>query len=133
MTTSYAPFFDGSNVKPYTLDLLGDQGELLLDGKMPERTVILFYASWCGACKSAKPKYKKLADALARDSNVLVAAMDYDSARAQFATRITKWKYDIKYYPTLVSFYKGKPYSIYTGNFEPSDLLAYVKNIGSKW
>lgn len=52
--------------------LVGKNFESEVKGK---NVLVFFYAPWCGHCKSAKPEYEKLKDALNRD-DVVIAKFD---------------------------------------------------------
>src|SRR5579872_1146913 len=125
MTSINIPFFDGSKVKQLTLDRINEKGDLI--SPVADRTVVMFYADWCGACKSTKPGYVKFANSAPK--GIDVKALDYASA---YKLYIDQWKYKITGYPTIIGFYKGKAYSIYNGDRTAEDLLEYAKHIGTK-
>merc|ERR1719424_1036941 len=74
--------------------------------------LIMFYAPWCGHCKSLKPKWVEAANTVAEDESVkgkaVVAAMDCDSNEG------TCGKFGIESFPTLIWFdspeSKGVPF-----------------------
>lgn len=139
MTSDYSPFFEGTNVKTLTLDQMGEDGSLLnmtnFDYNLGKgKTLVMFYASWCGHCQSTKPAIIKLANILKKEKEgVNVAGMDMSMADEILISRVKKFKYPINGYPTIIGFLNGKPYSIYSGDRSVEDLYNYVKNIGNKW
>jgi thioredoxin 1 len=61
--------------------------------------VVMFGASWCMPCRSAKPKVEKLSDS----SNVPVAYLDIDDAQ-DYAQSL-----GIQSVPTFIRFQNGSP------------------------
>ncbi|KAK7201185.1 protein disulfide isomerase [Novymonas esmeraldas] len=93
--------------------------------KDPSKSVlVMFYAPWCGHCKSLKPVYNQLAKVFANDKHVVIAMIDADdSANKRIAT-----KYDISGFPTLYFFPKGadaKPVEYKLGR-EIEDFIGFV-------
>merc|ERR1719155_388732 len=68
-----------------------------------EASLVMFYAPWCGHCKSLKPKWVEASNAVAVD-----AAMDCDSNEG------TCGKFNVESFPTLIWFpekgSKGEPF-----------------------
>jgi len=68
-----------------------------------EKDVLVeFYAPWCGHCKNLAPTWESLANTFSNDKNVVVAKIDAE-AENQVAA-----KYDIKSFPQIKLFPKGK-------------------------
>ena len=76
----------------------------------------------CGHCKSLKPVYEKLAQAYARESNCVVAALDGDKY-GDFMSR-----FNIQGFPTIKFFPKGgnKTPMDYQGGRDLSSLVKYL-------
>ena len=81
---------------------------------------IKFYAPWCGHCKRLQPTWEELARKLKdEDAYVNVASVDV-TANPEFGRR-----FDIRGYPTLLFFSKGKMYS-YKGARDVTSLYNYA-------
>lgn len=64
----------------------------------PRPIMIMFYAPWCGYCKSLKPEYSQAATEL-KDHSVL-AAVDVNRAE----NSVLRTQYNISGFPTLLYF-----------------------------
>lgn len=80
--------------------------------------LVMFYAPWCGHCKSMKPAYTEAAGDLVGKDHVL-AAVDCTKNRK------VAGKYEIKGYPTLKYFKDGKD-SEYEGGRSKEDLISFL-------
>ncbi|XP_055386712.1 protein disulfide-isomerase A5 [Condylostylus longicornis] len=84
-----------------------------------KRLLVMFYAPWCGHCKSMKPDYAKAAiDAI---GDTRLGAVDCDVNKKLVE------QHKIKGFPTIILFEKGKYISTYDGPRKANDLLSYVK------
>merc|ERR1711953_1597065 len=73
--------------------------------KEHDHVLVMFYAPWCGHCKSMKGDYAGAAKRLADDKSTgILAAVDATSEQ-QLASM-----FNVKGFPTLKYFYKGKEY-----------------------
>ncbi len=70
--------------------------EQLLDEN--NRVIVMFGASWCGPCKTFKPKYQTIS---LENSDIVFAYCDVDDTR-DLATDL-----NIQSVPTVVSFFDG--------------------------
>ncbi|RHZ47470.1 hypothetical protein Glove_579g8 [Diversispora epigaea] len=99
--------------------------EIVMD---PEKCVLVeFYAPWCGHCKSLAPIYEKVAKDFAQESDVVVANLD----AAEHKT--IGEKYEIKGYPTIKYFPKGKdktPIDYNSGRTEKEFVTFLNENCG---
>lgn len=80
--------------------------------------LVKFYAPWCGHCKKMEPMYEELAQKLKGEVNV--AKVDVPANR-DLGTR-----FEIKGFPTLKFFSKGKVYT-YKGKRTVDDIIEFVK------
>ncbi|PSC76638.1 disulfide isomerase [Micractinium conductrix] len=90
--------------------------------------LIEFYAPWCGHCKSLVPVYQQLGEAIAADpklkNRVLIAKVDAD------AHRELGEKFDVRGFPTLKWFPRGKPANPedYNGGRTLEAFLKFIKD-----
>jgi len=82
----------------------------------------MFYAPWCGHCKSFKPDYAEVARAFeSHKSQVVIAAVDADSHRDLGS------KYGVQGFPTLKFFPKGTTKPIdYSSGRTASDVISFI-------
>lgn len=80
--------------------------------------LIKFYAPWCGHCKKLEPIYEQIAEKLKGDVNV--GRVDV-TANRDLGTR-----FDIKGFPTLILFSKGKLYP-YKGRRTIEDISDFCR------
>eukprot|EP01084_Bolivina_argentea_P280492 479696_1 len=73
--------------------------DTVVDGS--KNVFVMFYAPWCGHCKSFKPDYAKVASAFAKEAEVEVVSVDADQHKS------LAQKYGVSGYPTLKFFPKG--------------------------
>jgi protein disulfide-isomerase A1 len=92
--------------------------------KSPEKTLVLFYADWCGHCKKLEPDWDKTADTVnGRMLKRNVGAKEGDcSAKVHAENEELMQKYNIKGFPTIMIFQNGKA-TPYNGPRTVDDLL----------
>lgn len=78
--------------------------EQLLDENM--HVIVMFGASWCGPCKTFKPKFQNIS---LENSDIVFAYCDVDD------TRDTATDLNIQSVPTVVSFFDGIELETVTG------------------
>ena len=77
--------------------------------KRPEKTLVLFYAEWCGHCKTLKPIWDDTAKiANAKEKRMLKVDVGGESDEEKALLK----KYNIDGFPTVMIFQSGngKPY-----------------------
>lgn len=81
---------------------------------------IKFYAPWCGHCQLLAPVWQEVSKHFQSDSSVTIAKIDCTKYKS------TCNQYDIKGYPTLLWFDKGRKIEKYQGVRSQQDLIDYV-------
>ena len=84
-----------------------------------ENIYIVFYAPWCGHCKTLLPEFEKAAKVLVNE-NIIVAKID--ATKEKKSAR----KYKITSYPTLY-FFKENTYIKYKGQKTEKDLIEWAR------
>lgn len=120
--------FANTNVKTLSINDFDDKGNII-NPNYKGKSLVLFFASWCGHCVNTKPVYMKLANN--KKANYL--AFDMSSPDEMTKSKMSTWKFKVQGFPTIISFYNGQPYSTYEGNRTVEDLTMYVGNIGRNW
>jgi len=87
-----------------------------------KHVLVMFYAPWCGHCKSAKPHYTAAAAKLRENSKVAMAAVDCTKYNPVCQT------HGVQGFPTLKYFNYGKTAVAYEGGREEKDFLAFMEN-----
>eukprot|EP00615_Pteridomonas_danica_P013047 CAMPEP_0114359438 /NCGR_PEP_ID=MMETSP0101-20121206/23022_1 /TAXON_ID=38822 ORGANISM="Pteridomonas danica, Strain PT" /NCGR_SAMPLE_ID=MMETSP0101 /ASSEMBLY_ACC=CAM_ASM_000211 /LENGTH=142 /DNA_ID=CAMNT_0001502991 /DNA_START=30 /DNA_END=455 /DNA_ORIENTATION=+ len=82
---------------------------------------VKFYAPWCGHCKALAPRWEEVAKELKEGGKVNVAKVDV-TQNPQLGKR-----FDIKGFPTLIFFSKGKMYEYQASEQWPRDVEHLVK------
>ena len=110
-----------------------DKLNLKKDGKV----VILYFANWCGHCKDLKPDYQKLADGAKGFTVAAVDADNNDGLIELIQSMGENSEYDVRGFPTVVSYEGGKYYSTYGPSNDGKqfrsfeDLMEYANGIGT--
>ncbi|EFJ43445.1 hypothetical protein VOLCADRAFT_106773 [Volvox carteri f. nagariensis] len=92
---------------PGVLDLTPETFDKHVNGA--KHAIVEFYAPWCGHCKRMVPEYKKLGELVAADpklkNQVVIAKVNADNHRSLGE------KFDVRGFPTIKYFARGKPAS----------------------
>ncbi|KAH3868542.1 protein disulfide-isomerase A5-like [Dreissena polymorpha] len=110
-----------STVKSNVKHLTGADFSSFLKSK--QAVLVMFYAPWCGHCKKAKPFYQGAADKLADETRAL-AAVD---CTAESNKEICN-KEEVKGFPTLKLYIKGKYLSEYNGDRTEEEFYKFILN-----
>lgn len=70
--------------------------KLLKETVEKENVILFFYADWCGGCKVARPRVKKIADKL----NFKLIEINEDQSLEE--------AFEVDYYPHVILSHKGK-------------------------
>jgi len=90
--------------------------------RFKDTVLIMFYAPWCGHCKSMKADYSKAAKQLTEENvSHVLATVD-----ATVETELAK-RFEIRGYPTLKFFRRGQMVEDYRGGRTKTDLVTYIR------
>ena|SRR5579872_1505821 len=118
--------FKNTNIKELSVSDFDDKGNLL---NYKGKSIVLFYAEWCGHCQHFKPDYVELS----KNGKINYLAVNMSNTSDIMKEKMKDWKFKISGFPTIIGFYNGQPYSIYQGDRTKDTLLDYINNIGRKW
>ncbi|XP_063837294.1 protein disulfide-isomerase A5 isoform X1 [Ostrinia nubilalis] len=83
--------------------------------------LIMFYAPWCGHCKSTKPEFVKAAEKFADELMVIFGAVDCTTEQTLCAS------HDVRGYPTIKYFrYFDKDVTDYSGGRKEADFVSFI-------
>lgn len=116
----------------------------LINPQAKPKTIVLYYADWCGHCNRLKPTYQQLVEmSKSGKLDASVAAVNSDNSDG-LLDRINKMgenaEYEVKGFPTIVSYHNGKYFSSYAPDDNEEgrkkfrtleDLVDYVNGIGT--
>lgn len=126
----YLSFFEDPDKKeevkqePFLDSGDGHQVTILTDDTMKSflsqnpSVLVMFYAPWCGHCKSAKPGFAEAADEL-EESEHIMAAVDCTVQKDVCS------KYGVNGYPTIKYFKNGKPKD-FEGGRDKNSFVAFM-------
>ena len=122
---SVSPFLNlGFEVSAHIGDLRGSF-ELEAFSNSKEPCFVMYYANWCGHCKTTKPHFQKLIENY--KGNVKIEMIDCESPENK--TRVQEE--GINGYPTIKYYPKGYPgvSQDYSGAREYSDFVEYLGSV----
>jgi thiol-disulfide isomerase/thioredoxin len=116
----------------------------LINKEAKPKTIILYYADWCGHCNHLKPTYQKLIEmSNSGKLDASVAAVNSDNSDG-LLERINKMgenaEYEVRGFPTIVSYHNGKYFSSYAPDDNEEgrkkfrtleDMVDYINGIGT--
>lgn len=102
------------------LELTPSDFDNVVDGS--RSVFVMFYAQWCGHCKSFKPDYAEVARAFeSKKEEVVIASVDADTHRELGS------KYGVTGFPTLKFFPKGSTKPIeYDSGRSAADVISFI-------
>ncbi|CAK1588630.1 unnamed protein product [Parnassius mnemosyne] len=88
-----------------------------------KHAVVMFYAPWCGHCKSTKPEFVKAAEQFADELTVAFGAVDCTAEQKLCSN------YEVRGYPTIKYFsYFDKLVQDYTGGRKEGDFVLFINS-----
>lgn len=90
--------------------------------KKKKHVLVMFYAPWCGHCKSTKPEFVKTAEHFKDDLKIELAAVDCTQHQALCSSQ------DVKGYPTIKYFNYFKDSQAYEGGRTEKDFISFFKD-----
>lgn len=96
-----------------------------IDGK---KALVLFHADWCGHCKRFMPEWDKISSEVASMDgvDVMLAKVECGNAKDNDAHKDIMEKYNIKGYPTILSFDKSGNHTEYDGERTKSGVFKFL-------
>lgn len=90
--------------------------------KKTKHALVMFYAPWCGHCKSAKPHFIEAADSLINERKMALGAVDCTKHDALCS------QYDVNGYPTILYMSYGKKSFKYLGPRTSEGFIEFLNN-----
>ena len=101
----------------------------LEDNMSKQKSMVLFYADWCGHCKNFLPKWDQMSSSWNNSNeNVKMIKVECGKPDENNAHRELMEKYEIEGYPTILVFKDGKA-TKYEGKRDENSLLSYLNGI----
>jgi protein disulfide-isomerase-like protein len=91
------------------------------------KKLVLFYADWCGHCKSLHPAWDKAATEVNTDG-IKMGKVDCGDSDDPAHSAIAK-KYNVSGYPTIQLLNNGQVEKEYEGGRDSNDFVNYINNL----
>ena len=107
-----------------------DEFEQSISGK---KALVLFHAEWCGHCKKLMPEWDKASEEVKsmENENVMLVKVECGNPKKDETHADVMNKYNIKGYPTIISFDESGQHSEYNGERSKSGMLSFLGLDGS--
>jgi len=107
-----------------------DEFEQTISGK---KALVLFHAEWCGHCKKLMPEWDKASEEVKamENENVMLVKVECGNPKKDETHADVMNKYNIKGYPTIISFDESGQHSEYNGERTKSGMLSFLGLDGS--
>tara|TARA_Y100000389_G_scaffold130371_1_gene127781 strand:- start:611 stop:1279 length:669 start_codon:yes stop_codon:yes gene_type:complete len=107
-----------------------DELEQTISGK---KALVLFHAEWCGHCKKLMPEWDKASEEVKamENENVMLVKVECGDPKKDETHADAMNKYNIKGYPTIISFDESGQHSEYNGKRSKSGMLSFLGLDGS--
>lgn len=92
------------------------------------KKLVLFYADWCGHCKTLKPEWDKAANEVNRNNQIKMIKINVGDSSNAKQQMISK-RYNIEGYPTILSFDSENNMKKYDNNLDAKSLVSYCNQL----
>jgi thiol-disulfide isomerase/thioredoxin len=124
---SVSPFLNlGLGINAHIGDLRGSfKIEAFDNNNTSDQMFVMYYADWCGHCKTTKPEFKKLMDNYKGNAKVVMVNSESPENKELVKQQEIKGYPTIRYYPSGLN----SNYQEYSGARTYSDFIEYLGNI----
>lgn len=91
------------------------------------KKLVLFYADWCGHCKTIKPEWNAAAAKVNKNGNNKMIKINVGDAKDENQQQISN-AYNIQGYPTILYLDSGKKIDTYKDGMDETSFVSRCKN-----